>query len=144
MNFVKIDGKIINLDVLVSAFLDEPTQTLYLQMTHAQLTFPLNDSTQAAYDWLVSQCVETFDAAQEEDTVHGLSASAWNMLKRIEYQENRTDLPGLAIGDDDTEVTIELERGGYIRTDVHYAWLTGAGRALLAEHHAEKAREGAD
>ena len=140
MTLIKIGNRIINVDSLATALLDETAQVLNLQLTSGEsLSLPVDAATLAAYEWLVVKCDATFDTAEEpEKAAHGLSKGAWTMLIRIERHEERTGLLGLPIDDDDMSVTIELERKTYIRTDVHNAWLTENGRALLAEHRAKK------
>lgn len=140
MTLIKVGSKIINVDLLSSALLDEPTQVLNLQLTSGEkLALPLDEPTQALYDWLVQQCEVSFDVTEQaEKTAHGLSKSAWTMLVRIERHEQRTGLLGLPIDDDDMDVTIELERKTLIRTDVHHAWLTEEGRSLLSGYRASK------
>lgn len=145
MNLIKIGDTIINTEQLVSVLHEESAQVLILRMTEGQpITLPWNSTTEAAYQWLVDQCTVAFDgSAQPGKAPHGLSRSAWVMLLRIERHEERTEL-GLPIDDDDMNTTIELERKSLIRTDVHNAWLTDQGRALLAEHRADKDAEEAE
>lgn len=140
MSLIKIGDTIINTQQLVSVLLDEPAQTLTIHMSAGQpLKLTWDDDAQAVYQWLVEQCLASFGANEKEIPL-GLSQSAWTMLLRIERHEQRTEL-GLPIDDDDMKTKIELERKNYIRTDVHYAWLTKHGRSALAQHRAEQAGE---
>lgn len=143
MTLLKFGNTILNVDELVSATIDEEAQQLTLQMTQGQFTLALDDSTRAAYHWLAERCAAVFDATSTvgDAPPGGLSKNAWMLLLRIERYETRTELLGLPIDEDDTDIAIELERKMYIRTDVHHAWLTERGRALLEEHRSEESEE---
>ncbi len=137
MNWINIDGKLLNLDTVVAVSLDDAANTFIVETAHRTIDLPLDDAGRAAYAWLVGQCVGTFQATTSSEARPAqLSQPAWHMLLRIERHEDRTGLPGLPIDDDDMETTIELERQMYIKTSVHEAWLTDNGREMLAEHRA--------
>lgn len=147
MTLIKIGNRIINIEMLASAILDETAKVVELQLsTGEKLSLAADDTALSLYAWLVENCAVSFDAASEqsEKPSHGLSKSAWTMLVRIDRHEKRSGLLGLPIDDDDMDVTIELERKMLIRTDVHNAWLTENGRTLLAEHRAEKEEQSED
>lgn len=142
MNWINIDGTLLNLDAVVAVKLDEGGGKFVVATAQRDIHLPLNNATRPAFEWLADQCAVSFDAGfPGEPAPPQLSQPAWRMLIRIERHEQRTGLPGFPIDDDDMETTIELERQTYIKTSVHEAWLTDNGRQFLAEHRENLAEE---
>ncbi|NDJ61378.1 MAG: hypothetical protein GYB67_09645, partial [Chloroflexi bacterium] len=136
MNLLKIGPTIINLDTVAAVVLDEWAGKFILHTTQGEITLTVDDHARAAYRWLVEQCAATFDGSTivEEIPEHGLSPEAWNLLVKIDQSTRQSGTRAMTLDDDDVEPGIELEQRGLIRTNVHDAWLTPAGRELLATY----------
>lgn len=142
MNWINVDGMLLNLDTIVAVHNDESGDALLVQTTHREVRLGRSEATRKAYDWLVDRCVATFAAEDtSEQAPENLSKDAWKMLLRVERHEQRTGMVGLPIDDDDMDTTIELERKTLIRTDVHHAWLTDQGKEMLAGYRAANAED---